>query len=182
MAYQCAWTVARIDESVFIQREYPFADGLQQNVHFPAPQIGSADALLKERIPREEFFITTHDSEAHSTRAVPRRVDDLQFVVTENDLLLIRDPLLNGRRILELHAEQFPLHREILIKELISFVQTDLSLRLAVHHFRGADVIKMRVSVKNVFYEEPARRDFLEDAHPFIAWVDEHRFFGFFTA
>jgi hypothetical protein len=170
------------DQSVFVQREDALADGSEKQAHVSSPKIGSSDALLKESIPGKYLFISAYDTKANAARAMSRRVDDLELVISENNLLFVRNPFLDGWRIRELHTEQFPLHREILIEKLIAFVQTNFPLSLPVNEIGRSDVIEVRMRVKNIFYDKAASGHFFENSQTLVAWVDEHGFFSLFTA
>ena len=116
---------------------------LYQFVEVAAGKVGTADAALKQHIPREHAVVCraiVHQA----ARRVSRHMDGFQFRIAEGDDVSIVQISAQGHGgFLQLEAEHAALFRRFVNPELIGLVGFGLQIELFQHERIAEDMVQM---------------------------------------
>ena len=156
---------------------------LYQFVEVAAGKVGTADAALKQHIPREHAVVCRAIVHQAAWR-VSRHMDGFQFRIAEGDDVSIVQISAQGHGgFLQLEAEHAALFRRFVNPELIGLVGFGLQTELFQHERIAEDMVQMQMGIQQMFHIQPILDDEVFQGLLFFliktARVNDDRFIGF---
>ena len=148
-----------IDNRVVGQDEQTAANMFYQFVEVATGEVGTADAALKQHIPREHAVVCR--AIIHQTaRRVSRYMDGFQFRIAEGDDVSVVQISAQGHGgFLQLEAEHAALFRRFVNPELIRLGGFRLQSEFFQHEGVAEDVVQVQVRVQQVLHLQPVADD-----------------------
>jgi hypothetical protein len=154
------------------QTVQPLSNGLFDAVEVSSPKIGAPDTAAKERVAGQHEIVArkmkTHGA-GGMARGMERNCGDL----TDQQFLLILEPIVRQRHRRVYHTEHPALQFKILPQLKIVLMQTDRRPRRLFHFTGGEEMIEVGMGMENVCDRQPQLAHLVED--PFVrpAWIDD---------
>ena len=99
MANRCWLSVTRVNHGCFVQRPELVPNRLENMLVRSTPEIGPADALVKERVAREQLAGSFWQVKADASRTVTRCEEHFTRKSAETKLIAFTNEVVNFRRL-----------------------------------------------------------------------------------